>query len=166
MLNICTATTRLVNMKELRETMGTMAREMEKAGLIEEIMGDSLDMMDDAGIDAEADKEVDKIITEITAGVLAPAGATPVNVKSSVAAAAAPVAPVSHKQKVMFNNETLTHSPHYYVFFRLPRNLQQQKARKWTQKHRICYADYKLCKYRLSMLTYHLLSLLIHVYII
>lgn len=35
--------------------------------------------MDDAGIEAEADQEVEKIITELTANVLAPAGATPVS---------------------------------------------------------------------------------------
>ncbi len=37
---------RLVNVKEMKETMGTMAREMERAGLIEEIVGDTMDMMD------------------------------------------------------------------------------------------------------------------------
>ncbi len=42
-------------------------------------MGDAMDSMDDAGIDAEADLEVDKVITELTASVLAPAGATPVS---------------------------------------------------------------------------------------
>ena len=39
-------TIRLVNVKEMKETMGTMAREMERAGLIEEIVGDTMDMMD------------------------------------------------------------------------------------------------------------------------
>jgi ribosomal protein L12E/L44/L45/RPP1/RPP2 len=33
-----------------------------------------MDSLDDVGLEAEADKEVEKVITELTSGVLAPAG--------------------------------------------------------------------------------------------
>jgi charged multivesicular body protein 3 len=41
---------------------------------VEEIIGDAMDSLDDVGLEAEADKEVEKVITELTSGVLAPAG--------------------------------------------------------------------------------------------
>lgn len=68
----------LINVKELNEVMGSMAREMERAGLIDEIVGDALDSMEPEGLDEEADLEVEKVIAELATGVLAPAGAVPV----------------------------------------------------------------------------------------
>ena len=35
-----------MNVQEIRETMQNMAREMEKSGLVDEIIGDTLDSMD------------------------------------------------------------------------------------------------------------------------
>jgi hypothetical protein len=37
---------RLVNVKEISQTMANMAREMEKAGLVEEIIGDTMESME------------------------------------------------------------------------------------------------------------------------
>lgn len=84
---------KLVNVKEISETMRDMAREMERAGLVDEIIGETMDSMDEEGVDAEADREVDKVITEITAGVLSSAGSAPVRAPpGSSKAAATPAA--------------------------------------------------------------------------
>ena len=91
--------------------------------------------------------EVDKIITEITAGVLAPAGATPVNVKSSVAAAAAPVAPVS-EQPYYIMCTTCCDVFVVLVGNRL-RPLQVQKKNPLMPKHKTYYVDFNLCKYHI-----------------
>jgi len=45
----------------------TMAKEMEKAGLIEEMVSDVMD--NDPEIDEAADEELDKVIDEITMGL-------------------------------------------------------------------------------------------------
>jgi len=62
----------------MRKDMMTMAREMEKAGLIEEITSD---MMDDAmgtdDIEDEADAEVQKVFDEIAAPILKELQAAP-----------------------------------------------------------------------------------------
>lgn len=44
--DIMHAMNELVNIKDLKESMGSMAREMERAGLIEEMMSETMDMMD------------------------------------------------------------------------------------------------------------------------
>ena len=45
-------------MKEISETMGNMAREMERAGLVEEIIGETMDALEPEGLDSQADVEV------------------------------------------------------------------------------------------------------------
>lgn len=57
----------LIKLPQFNAVMQTMAREMEKAGLIDEMMNDTLDSMDDEGIDEAADTEVNKVLDEITA---------------------------------------------------------------------------------------------------
>jgi charged multivesicular body protein 3 len=57
----------LVKLPQLNSTMMAMAREMEKAGLIEEVMNDVLD--NDAELDEEADQELDKVIDEVVMGL-------------------------------------------------------------------------------------------------
>jgi hypothetical protein len=47
--------------------MQAMSREMQKAGLIEEMMDDIMD--DDEELEEEADEEVEKVLEEITLGV-------------------------------------------------------------------------------------------------
>lgn len=52
----------LVRVPELNQTMQQMSREMMKAGLIEETMGEMLDdVMDTDDIEEDADAEVDKV---------------------------------------------------------------------------------------------------------
>jgi charged multivesicular body protein 3 len=61
----------LMRLPELQKTMTEMSREMMKAGIIDEMVQDSLDsVLDEEGIDEIADNEVDKIILEITQGKL------------------------------------------------------------------------------------------------
>jgi charged multivesicular body protein 3 len=86
-VDIMSSLNQLVNVREIQGTMRDMAREMERAGLVDEIIGDAMESIEEDGLSAEADREVDKIITELTAGVLAPAGSAP-----APAAKAAPTA--------------------------------------------------------------------------
>ncbi len=51
----------LVKLPQFGATMRVMAREMEKAGVIEEMMNDTLDDMDPEGTDEAADEEVNKV---------------------------------------------------------------------------------------------------------
>lgn len=67
----------LVSLPEMQATMGTFAREMERAGLIDELVGETLDGLAGEDIETEADKEADKIVQEIMAEVLSPAGLAP-----------------------------------------------------------------------------------------
>jgi len=53
----------IVKVPELQMTMMTMAKEMEKAGLIDEIVGEALG--DDEELSEEADEEVTKILDEL-----------------------------------------------------------------------------------------------------
>jgi hypothetical protein len=81
----------LVKLPELQATMSAMSREMMRAGLIEETISDTFDMMEPEGLDAAADREVDKIIQELTAGVLDKAAPAPTSKIAAPAAAAAAV---------------------------------------------------------------------------
>mmetsp|Transcript_16264 Transcript_16264/g.24503 ORF Transcript_16264/g.24503 Transcript_16264/m.24503 type:complete len:222 (+) Transcript_16264:98-763(+) len=67
----------MVKLPELRDTMTTLAREMARAGIIEETLDDSFATMEPEDLDDAADAEVDRVIEEITAGVLEPAGNAP-----------------------------------------------------------------------------------------
>lgn len=52
----------LIKVPELNQTMQTMSREMMKAGLIEETMGEMMDdVFDTDDIEEDADAEVDKV---------------------------------------------------------------------------------------------------------
>ncbi|KAJ3162651.1 Charged multivesicular body protein 3 [Geranomyces michiganensis] len=66
----------LVKLPEISATMQEMGQEMMKAGIIEEMMEDTLEMGDEDEIEAEADEEVNKVLFELTDGMLgeAPAG--------------------------------------------------------------------------------------------
>ncbi|CAM9310608.1 unnamed protein product [Choristocarpus tenellus] len=83
----------LVKIPELQKTMMDLAREMEKAGLVEEIVSDGLDMVDGEGVEEEASREVDAVIAELTAGVLEGAGAAPTAVPE--------VEEVKHEEEVV-----------------------------------------------------------------
>jgi len=54
----------LIKLPQLNQVMMAMAREMEKAGLIEEILDDTL--ADDDDVEEAADEEVEKILEELT----------------------------------------------------------------------------------------------------
>jgi charged multivesicular body protein 3 len=60
----------LVNFPALSRVMGEVSREMEKSGIVEEMIGDTLDdALDyDSDMDDEVDAEVDKVLDEILAG--------------------------------------------------------------------------------------------------
>lgn len=63
----------LVKIPELQKTMQELSKEMMKAGIIEEMMNESIDSAldaDDADIEQVADAEVERIILEITQGKL------------------------------------------------------------------------------------------------
>jgi charged multivesicular body protein 3 len=65
----------LIKMPEIRDTMMALSREMTKAGLIEEVMDDTMEnVFDEDGLEEEASAEVDKVLYEITKGVM---GAAP-----------------------------------------------------------------------------------------
>ena len=48
-----------------------------KAGLIEEMVNDTMEGMDEEGLDEAADKEVDTVLYELTEGILGKAPAVP-----------------------------------------------------------------------------------------
>jgi len=68
----------LIKLPQLHSTMMKLGMEMQKAGLIEEIISDTLDMDDDE-VEDEANEEVDKVLLEISSEVMA--GATAVSRK-------------------------------------------------------------------------------------
>eukprot|EP01006_Ploeotia_vitrea_P039959 TRINITY_DN66392_c9_g1_i11.p1 TRINITY_DN66392_c9_g1~~TRINITY_DN66392_c9_g1_i11.p1 ORF type:complete len:230 (-),score=141.34 TRINITY_DN66392_c9_g1_i11:88-777(-) len=78
------AMNQLMSVSKVRHVAMEMSKEMTKAGLMEEIMEDSFEMMDDEDLDEIADQEVDAVLFEITAGKL---GEAPnVKVKGNAAA--------------------------------------------------------------------------------
>jgi charged multivesicular body protein 3 len=63
----------LIKIPEMQKTMQELSKEMMKAGIIDEMIQDSMDSVldaDDADLDSVADAEVEKIILEITQGKL------------------------------------------------------------------------------------------------
>lgn len=66
----------LVKLPELMGTMRELSQELVKAGIIEEMVGDSLpDELEEA--DEEAETEVDKVLGEILTDKMSKVGATP-----------------------------------------------------------------------------------------
>jgi len=79
----------LVKLPEIQKTMMEMSREMMKAGIIEEMMEDTMESITDADdMEEEANEEIDKVLYELTAGKL---GEAPAAVKDTLPAPA-PVA--------------------------------------------------------------------------
>ena len=61
----------LINIPEMSKTMRAMSKEMEKSGLIEEMMNDAIDDVTDFdGMQDQVDNEVENILYELTAGQL------------------------------------------------------------------------------------------------
>lgn len=62
---------KLINVKEISDSMQEMSREMAKMGLIDDMVSDAMDSMDAAGIEDETEEEVAKVLHEHAADVLA-----------------------------------------------------------------------------------------------
>merc|ERR1719312_1371258 len=68
----------LVKLPEIQKTMMEMSREMMKAGIIEEMMEDTMESITDADdMEEEANEEIDKILAELTDGKLGEAPTVP-----------------------------------------------------------------------------------------
>eukprot|EP00823_Brevimastigomonas_motovehiculus_P004026 TRINITY_DN2578_c0_g1_i1.p1 TRINITY_DN2578_c0_g1~~TRINITY_DN2578_c0_g1_i1.p1 ORF type:complete len:260 (+),score=64.01 TRINITY_DN2578_c0_g1_i1:93-782(+) len=61
---------KLVSLPQIRETTTAMAREMTKAGIIDELIEDSVSALDDESLEKEAEEEVDAVLYELTKGEL------------------------------------------------------------------------------------------------
>ncbi|PNF21511.1 Charged multivesicular body protein 3 [Cryptotermes secundus] len=81
----------LVRVPEVAATMRDLSKEMMRAGIIEEMMEETMDILEDQDeLEEEAQEEVDKVLWELTAGQLgqAPAAVTDTLPASGVSEAA------------------------------------------------------------------------------
>ena len=60
----------LVSLPDVRQAAMDMAREMEKAGLIQEMQDDMMEMMDPDDMDEAVKEEVDKVTIDIIGGII------------------------------------------------------------------------------------------------
>lgn len=60
----------LIKLPEIQASMMELSREMQKAGLIEEMMDDTFESLEDDDLEEEADKEVEKVLWEVTNGMI------------------------------------------------------------------------------------------------
>lgn len=58
----------LIKLPEINKTMMDLSREMMKAGIIEEMLEDTMESLEPEELEEEVQQEVDKILWEITAG--------------------------------------------------------------------------------------------------
>ncbi|XP_062571363.1 charged multivesicular body protein 3-like [Saccostrea cucullata] len=66
----------LIKIPEIQATMREMSKEMMKAGILEEMLEDTMETLDDDDeLEEEADSEVEKVLYELTAGELGKAPA-------------------------------------------------------------------------------------------
>ncbi|RKP14652.1 charged multivesicular body protein 3-like protein [Piptocephalis cylindrospora] len=70
--DVMKAVNSLMRVPQISQQMQEMSYEMTKAGVMEEMMQDTLEGLDDAedALEDEADEEVDRVLNEITAGKL------------------------------------------------------------------------------------------------
>ncbi|CAN6674356.1 vacuolar protein-sorting-associated protein 24 [Trichomonascus vanleenenianus] len=74
----------LVRMPELMGTMNQLSQELMRAGIIEEMVGDTMDMIGENEFeDEEIDEQVDAILSEVTGGKLGIAGRIPQNLPAA-----------------------------------------------------------------------------------
>jgi len=64
----------LVKLPQISQSMRDMSMEMTKAGIMEEMLDDTLNMDEDDELEEEADAEVDKVLFELTDGKLGEVG--------------------------------------------------------------------------------------------
>lgn len=88
---------RMVRMPEIAATMRKMAMEMERAGLIEEMIDDMVDMGEE-DMSSEAEEEVSKVIDELMGDKFATTGAVPTARPAAAAPVAAPAAAEGGKE--------------------------------------------------------------------
>lgn len=75
---VMTAMQALVKLPEVAASMREMSKEMMKAGIIEEMIDETMESLEDVEeMEEEAQKEIDKVLWEITAGKLGEAPAAP-----------------------------------------------------------------------------------------
>ncbi|KAJ7638867.1 vacuolar sorting protein Vps24 [Roridomyces roridus] len=65
----------LIKLPQISQSMREMSMEMTKAGIMEEMLDDVMDLEEDEELEEEADMEVDKVLAELTDGKLGQAGA-------------------------------------------------------------------------------------------
>ena len=84
---------KLIKAPEISATMREMQAEMAKMGIVEEIVEDSLDVLEDDDIEEAADEEINKVLFDImsAAGI-----SLPCKIGAKAEAAAAPAATESH----------------------------------------------------------------------
>ncbi|KAH9844294.1 vacuolar sorting protein Vps24 [Rhodofomes roseus] len=73
----------LIKLPQISQTMREMSMEMTKAGIMEEMLDDTLEMEDDEELEEEADEEVDKVLFDLTNGKLGQAGTVQTEVPSA-----------------------------------------------------------------------------------
>ncbi|KAG9317668.1 Snf7-domain-containing protein [Chiua virens] len=73
----------LIKLPQISQAMREMNMEMTKAGIMEEMLEDMLEMDEEEGIEEEADAEVDKVLFELTNGKLGQAGTVGVEVPTA-----------------------------------------------------------------------------------
>lgn len=76
----------LVKLPELTTTMGRLQGEMMKAGIMDEMVSDTLNLGDTEDLDIEADEEVNKILSEITGEQFQMAGQVPTTIAGQATA--------------------------------------------------------------------------------
>merc|ERR1719474_32181 len=76
----------LVRLPEIQKTMQELSREMMKAGILEEMVEDTMEGLEGDEEEEAAQEEIDKILLELTAGAL---GAAPDALKDTLPAPAA-----------------------------------------------------------------------------
>ena len=59
-----------IKLPEIQAAMMNMSREMQRAGLIEEVMSETMESLDEDGVEEESDAEVSKIVAELTGSKL------------------------------------------------------------------------------------------------
>ena len=86
---VMSAMNQAIKLPEIQAAMMNMSREMQRAGLIEEVMSETMESLDEDGVEEESDAEVSKIVAELTGSLFGESGAE----------AAATVAPTALPQK-------------------------------------------------------------------
>ncbi|ORY72647.1 charged multivesicular body protein 3, partial [Neocallimastix californiae] len=81
----------LVKVPEISKTMQEFSKEMTKAGIIDEMVSDTLEMNEEEGIEEEAEEEVEKVLFELTNGLLGEAGSVGESLNTSAVAEEQPL---------------------------------------------------------------------------